>query len=168
MKTCSDEQHTAYLATFFSPRPASRRIVRDGAVGVIELPTDVFHYSPDAGYEFEVAAMAAAGTGRRLLFVRIDYYDPQLRREAEPGSIDYCIPMAYDGASERERLCWTIPFGGAWSDTREEALLVFEEEWAEWLREVKEGLAFANPGGKSGAYLAFKGRALGPIDAFRK
>ena len=49
------------------------------------------------------------------------------------GEIDYVIPLAYDGASEGERLRWTIPFGGAWSDTIEQVTLVFDERWRSWL-----------------------------------
>jgi len=40
----------------------------------------------------------------RLFFVRIDSWDPAYRKDVLAGQIDYCIPLAYDGASAAERL----------------------------------------------------------------
>ena len=160
------KEYEAYLESLTAPDPARRRLVQDGNMGLIALEKNQFTYSPDVGYAFEVAALAEEETGRRLFFIRIDSWDPKYRAEAEPGSIDYCIPMAYDGATELERLKWTIPFGGAWSDTSEEALLVFDASWAEWFRQVKTGLAFANPGSQSAALMQLGERELGPIKTF--
>ena len=41
------------------------------------------------------------------------------------GAVDYCIPLANDGATEGERLRWQIPFGSTWSDTWQAGLVVF-------------------------------------------
>lgn len=166
METCTKQQYEAYLESLTVPDPDRRRLVQDGSVGLIVLEKNQFTYSPEVGYAFEVASLTEEETGRRLLFIRIDSWDPKYRAQAEPGAIDYCIPMAYEGASELERLKWTIPFGGAWSDTREEALLVFDASWANWLRQVRTGLAFANPDAKSAALMQLGERELGPIKAF--
>jgi hypothetical protein len=82
------------------------------------------------------------GTDNRLLFIRIDSWDPRYR---ETNPVDYCIPIAYEGASDRERLTGTVPFGEAWSDSKEDALLVFDATWREWFRSLSEGVAFSNP-----------------------
>jgi hypothetical protein len=151
VKVCTAEQYRKYLESFATPNPADRSLIQAGRVGLIELRPEQFRYSRDLGYAFEVAAVAEEGAGRRLLFIRIDSYDPGLRAAGEP--VDYCIPVAYDGASARERLTWTIPFGGGWSDAREEGLLVFESDWAGWFRGLRDGVAFTNPGAESACFL---------------
>lgn len=164
MNTCTPQEYQAYLHSFVTPDPAGRSLIQDGRVGLIQLPLEQFQYSRDVGYAFEVAVLEEEGTGRRLLFIRIDSWDPKLREAGEP--VDYCIPMAYEGASEREQLTWTIPFGGGWSDAREEALLVFASDWADWFRGLQDGVAFTNPDTKSASFLRFGERERTPIENF--
>src|SRR2546426_4408470 len=128
METCTSQQYQAYLETFTRADAKKRSTIQEGRVSLIELPVEQFRYSPNVGYSFMLAVMAEEKTGRRLLFVRIDSWDPKAREAGEP--VDFCIPMAYEGAPPRERLKWTIPLDGAWSDTREEGLLVFDADWA--------------------------------------
>jgi hypothetical protein len=155
VKTCTSEQYRQYLETFAQPAPADRQLIQEGKVGLVFLPENHFRYSKNVGYSFETAALVEEGTDNRLLFLRIDSWDPQYRANAP---IDYCIPMAYEGASDRERLTWTIPFGGAWSDTTQEALLVFDATWREWFSCISEGVAFSNRGAESAGFLKFRGR----------
>jgi hypothetical protein len=101
-----------------------------------------------------VAVAAEEGTGRRLLFIRINSWDPKLRKTAA-GGIDFCIPMAYEGGSDREHLTRTIGFGGDWSDTREEAIVVLDSTWHDWLQSFSDGIAFSNPTAESAAFLSW-------------
>jgi hypothetical protein len=151
---------------FSRPDPGNASFIQDGKVGLVMLPVEQFRYSRDVGYAFELAVLAEAGTDRRLLFIRIDSWDPEYRKQAAPGEIDYCIPLAYDGAPEREKVLWTIPFGGAWSDTREEALLVLDSTWIAWFEKVETGLAFSNPGAESAAFMKIQDREAKAIRAF--
>jgi hypothetical protein len=167
MKTFTPEMLQKYLETFSQPDPETRSFIQEDTVGVILLPETAFRYDRAAGYAFELAAMESEDGSQRILFIRIDSWDPKYRANAAPGEIDYVIPLAYDGASDRERLSWTIPFGGAWSDTCEEATLVFTQDlWRDWFREIKTGLAFANPGGESAAFLKLQERDFKPIQQF--
>src|SRR5437870_9686667 len=166
METCTLEQYRQYLDTFAVPSPADRQLIADGTVGLVLLPEKHFHYQRTVGYSFELAVMAESGTERRLLFVRIDSWDPRYREAAAPGEIDFCIPMAYPGASDRERLTWTLPFGGAWSDTKQEAIVVFDSTWREWLASLPTGLAFSHHGADSAAFLQFGPQERGAIEAF--
>src|SRR5262249_39725535 len=104
MKTCSSQLHRQYLETFARPDPADRHLMQDGKVGLILLLEKHFKYDRNGGYSFDTAAVVEEGTDNRLLFVRIDSWDPHYRETAGPGAIDFCIPIAYDGASDRERL----------------------------------------------------------------
>jgi hypothetical protein len=164
MTTCTPQQFQACLESFTLPNPNHRSLIQNGRVGLIELPPQQFQYSRHLGYAFEVAVVAEDEQARRLLFVRIDSWDPEQRQRDGPP--DYCIPGAYEGASSREKLKRTIPFGGGWSDSREEALLVFQPDWAEWFGSLKEGLAFSNPGADSAAFLKFGPREVKAISAF--
>ena len=168
MKTCTPKQYRQYLETFTVPIIENARLIQDGSVGLVVLEEAQFKYCRTVGYAFEVAAMEEKDTGRRLLFIRIDSWDPEYRKNAGPGEIDYCIPLAYEGASEREKLSWTVPFGGAWSDTREEATVVFDERWKDWFAGLTVGVAFTNPDAESGAFLRFTEREKKPIDEFCK
>lgn len=166
MKTCTADQYRQYLETFTVPIIENTRSIQDGSVGLVVLAEAQFKYSKTVGYAFEVAAMEEKDTGRRLLFIRIDSWDPEYRKHAGLGEIDYCIPLAYEGASEREKLSWTVPFGGAWSDTREEATLVFDERWKDWFEKLIVGVAFTNEGAESGAFLRFTEREKKPLAEF--
>jgi len=167
IETCTPQQYQAYLDTFTRPDAAARSIVHDGQVGLVELPLHQFEYSPDVGYDFALAAKVEEATGRRLLFIRISSWDPQDPHGRASGQgVDFCIPLAHDRASPRERLSWTIRFGGAWSDSREEALLVFTSDWAGWFSRLAEGVAFANPTGQSGCFLRFGEAELSVIREF--
>ena len=165
--TCTLAQYQAYLGTFTRPDPASRSCIQEGQVGLVVLPLHQFKYSPDVGYDFALAVKVEEATRRRLLFIRISSWDPQDPNGRASGQgIDFSIPLAHDRASPRERLSWTIGFGGAWSDSREEALLVFGADWADWFSKLAEGVAFANPGGQSGCLLRFGERERSLIQAF--
>lgn len=155
MNQCSPQLYRRYLETFSLPYPGARSYVTPGKIGLIQLSDETFRYAPDAIYTFATSAMEEEGTGRRLLFIRIDRRHPD-PAGAEP---DFCIPIAYANAPARERLVWTISFPGSWSDAREEALLVFEEEhWVTWFSELKEGVAFTSPGAQSACLLPFDER----------
>jgi len=166
METCTPQQYQQYLETFAVPNPANRQLINEGKVGLIFLPDSQFRYDRKVGYSFETAVSAEAGADRRLLFIRIDSWDPQYRETAAAGEIDYCIPMAYDGASDRERLTWTIGFGGAWSDTRAEAIVVLDSTWRDWFQSFSDGLAFSNPSAESAAFMRFGERERDAIRAF--
>lgn len=167
METCTSQQYRQYLETFTVPNPADRQLIADGKVGLVLLPESEFRYQRSVGYSFETAVMVEEGSDHRLLFVRIDSWDPAYRQAAQPGEIDFCIPAAYEGASERERLTWTIPLDGAWSDTKQEALVVFDSTWRPWLGSLAAGLAFSNAGAESGAFMEFGERELAAIQEFR-
>jgi len=168
MKTCTQKQYRQYLETFAVPDIEKARFIQDGAVGLVMLEEAQFKYARTVGYAFETAVVAEKGTGRRLLFIRIDSWDPEYRKKAGPGEIDYCIPLAYEGASEREKISWTIPFGGAWSDTKEEATVVFDESWKDWFARIKRGVAFTNASAGSAAFLELGERERKPIEEFCK
>jgi hypothetical protein len=161
---CTHDQYLAYLDACTAPPPQSRSLLPEGRVGLVLLDPTQFRYFPPAGYEFEVAAMMEAGTARRLLFIRIDSWDPHRRATGPPA--DYVIPIVREGASPRERLLGAIPFGGGWADARTEALLVFPESWADWFRGLRDGIAFANPGENQACILRFGGREKYPLRAF--
>ena len=163
MKTCSPAQFGQYRSTFLAPDLHRKELIADDKVGLVYLPPDQFTYRRSAGYAFEVAAVAEQGTSHKLLFIRIDVFDPKERETSPP---DYCIPIAYDGASDRERLIWTIGFGGGWSDCREDALLVFDSDWIPWFRSLVDGVAFSNEEAESAAYLSFDDRVLPVIADF--
>ncbi len=156
IEPCTPEQYQAYLDTFTKPDPARRSLIEGGRVGLLVLSPCEFQYSPDLGYDFALAAKAEESTGRRLLFIRISSWDPHDPRSRASGwPVDFCIPLAYEEASPRERLTWSLGFGGAWSDSREEALLVFTHDWAEWFRGLAEGVAFTNPDQPTACLLRF-------------
>src|SRR4051794_12431404 len=105
MTPCTLQQYHQYLETFSRPAPADRHVMNAaGTVGLVLLPETQFRYDKNVGYSFVAAAMVEEGTDNRLLFVRIDSWDPQYRENAAPGEIDFCIPLAYEGASDRQRL----------------------------------------------------------------
>jgi hypothetical protein len=164
MKIRTPQQCQAYLQSFVTPEPAGCSVIQDGRVGLIVLPPDQFRYSRDLGYAFEVAVVEEAGTSRRLLFIRIDSWDPKRREAGEP--VDYCIPLACEGGSPREQLTRTIPFGGGWSDARAEVLLVFPSDWVDWFRRLVDGVAFTNPEAESACFLSFGDRERVSIEAF--
>jgi hypothetical protein len=168
VNTCTTEQYRQYLETFTVPIIENTRFIQDADVGLVMLDEAQFRYSRTVGYAFEVAAMEEKDTGRRLLFIRIDSWDPEYRKNAGPGEIDYCIPAGYEGATAREKLSWTVPFGGAWSDTKEEATLVFDDRWKSWFARIKTGIAFTNPSAGSAAFLRFGEREQKSIDEFCK
>jgi hypothetical protein len=163
MKTCTPQQYRQYLESFTVPDPADRQLIDNGKVGLILLPESRFRYDPKVGYSFDTAVMVEEGTDRRLLFIRIDSWDPKNRETSAP---DYCIPMAYEGASDRERLIWTIGFEGGWSDAKEEVLLVLDSSWREWFRSFSKGLAFSNASAESAAFLKFRHQEFAAIRAF--
>ena len=166
-ETCTPTQYQAYLDTFTRPDPTARSLIQEGQVGLVELPLHQFKYSPDVGYDFALAAKVEEATGRRLLFIRISSWNPQdPHGRASDQGVDFCIPLGHDGASPRERLSWTIGFGGAWSDSREEAVLVFTPDWADWFRNLAEGVAIANPSGESACILRFGERERSVIREF--
>jgi hypothetical protein len=166
MQSCTPQQYRQYLETFTRPAPADRHLMNGGTVGLVLMPASQFRYDKNVGYSFGAAAVVEEGTDNRLLFIRIDSWDPRYRETARPGEIDFCIPLAYEGASDRERLVWTIPLGGRWSDTREEAFLVLDSAWREWLQPISGGLAFSNPGAESGAFMPFGRPEAAAIQAF--
>ncbi len=166
MQTCTPQQYGQYLETFTVPNPADRQLINQGKVGLIFLPDSQFRYDRKVGYSFETAVSVEEGTHRRLLFIRIDSWDPRHRETAAAGEIDFCIPLAYDGASDRERLTSTIGFGGAWSDTRPEAILVLNSTWRDWFQTFSEGVAFSNPSAECAAFMRFGERERDAIRTF--
>jgi hypothetical protein len=166
MNTCTSEHYRQYLETFSRPAPTDCQVINEGKVGLILLPEKHFRYDRNVGYSFETAVVVEEGSDNRLLFIRIDSWDPHYRETAGPGQIDFCIPLAHDGASPRERLKWTIPLGGAWLDTKEEAFLVLDSTWREWLSSLSQGLAFSNPGAATAAFMQFGQRELAALREF--
>ena len=164
METYSKKLRSAFDKALCFIDPTHAYIDTDDRLGVVLLDPEVFLYRQEVGYAFETAVMESSEGGDRLLFVRIDAWDPVHR--AENPQIDYCIPMAYKGASEAEQLRWKIPFGGAWSDTWEVGLIVFDERWRGWLRQVEGQLAFTNPGGSSAALFRLGERHQEKLEAF--
>jgi hypothetical protein len=140
--------------------------MQDGRVGLILLPAKEFTYDKAVGYSFDTAVVVEEGSDNLLLFIRIESWNPQYRAEAVAGQIDFCIPIAYEGASDCERLLWTIPLGGSWSDCKREALMVFDSAWRDWFRPLSDGLAFSNPGAESAAFMNWRQHDFAAIRAF--
>jgi hypothetical protein len=163
MKHLDDQLLARYRQHLTWPAPDRGRIA---GVPIIELAIEQFAYRDDVGYDFELCCMAHPATAERWLFVRIDQWDPEIRRTSP--DIDYCIPLAYDGASEGERLRWTIGFGGGWSDAAEVALLVFDRAWRDFFARVDDRVVFANPNARSGALLRIPDRHRNALDAFTR
>jgi hypothetical protein len=166
METRTTQQCQRYLDTFIRPDSSNRHLMGEGKIGLILLSAEQFKYDRSEGYSFETAVVAEQDTGNRFLFIRIDAWNPEYRAKAQSGEIDYCIPIAYPGASDRERLKWTIPMGGAWSDTTEKALVVFDSSWRAWFESLTAGLAFSSPGEQSGAFMNWSQHDLKDIRAF--
>ncbi len=100
---------------------------------VLSLPASVFKWDEKLVYTGEFALRVNEETGEPLLFLRVLSFDPVVRREHP--EIDFCIPMAYDGASERERASWGL-WPGAWCDTRKEFTLLFDGQAKDWLDQM--------------------------------
>jgi hypothetical protein len=160
--TCTAGEYMECMATFTVPDPRERVLLQEGRVGLVLVPESSFRYSPDPVYAFEVAALRES-LGRRLLCIRIDSLDP---RDLRSGALDHCIPLRREPQSTGERLRQRIPFGGGWSHAREEALLVFPEEWARWFRGLRSGVAFSNPGVRGACFLEFGDRERQGLRAF--
>jgi hypothetical protein len=164
IKTYSAKLRRSFEQELCFADPEQAFFANEGELGVVRLAAETFAYSTELGYAFETAVMAAPGGEARLFFVRIDAWDPAYR--AQNPQVDYCIPLAHDGASKRERMRSEIPFGGAWSDTWEAALVVFDERWRGWLRRINGQLAFANPDGVSAALFRLQERNQRDLAAF--
>jgi hypothetical protein len=106
---------------------------------LLSLPSAVFKWDEKLIYTGEFARRVNEATDDSLLFLRVLSFDPAVRREHP--EIDFCIPMAYDGASERERASWGL-WAGAWCDTREEFTLLFDGQARDWLGQVLEESKF--------------------------
>jgi len=132
---------------------------------VLSLPPEVFRWDPELVYTIDTDLKRHDETGEPLLFMRILSFDPRYRA-AHP-EIDFCIPLAYDGACEREALTWTL-FAGAWSDTRDEGILVFEREHAEWIARISDAVAVHERGRDTASKVSIGERERRAIDAFAR
>ncbi len=138
-------------------------MIENNTMGLIVPPLNQFEYSADVNYEFETAVMEEEKTDCKLLFIRIDAYDPAGRETNKP---DYCIPLAFEGATDYQKLTWTVPFGGAWSDTREVVLMVFDDTWIPWFKGISKGLAFSNPNSRAACCMTYSAREQETISLF--
>ena len=137
---CSAKAFSDYLRLF--PKTDSSWLIvwqEEPRHPVLSLPAPVFKWDEKLVYTGEFALRVNEATDEPLLFLRVLSFDPVVRREHP--EIDFCIPMAYDGVSERERASWGL-WPGAWCDTREEFTLLFDGRGKEWLGRVLEGSKF--------------------------
>jgi hypothetical protein len=58
------------------------------------------------------------------------------RKKLHPSEIDWCIPMAYDGAPEVDRLGWKVGFCEGWSDSFVAFRLRFDGAFREFFADV--------------------------------
>ncbi len=137
---CSAKVFSDYLR-IFSKTDSSWLIVwqEEPRHAVLSLPASVFKWDEKLVYTGEFALRVNEATDEPLLFLRVLSFDPVVRREHP--EIDFCIPMAYDGASENERHSWGL-WPGAWCDTREEFTLLFDGRARDRLGRVLEGSKF--------------------------
>ena len=137
--TCDEITFRRYLELFtnVSRTWTGETRVSGRMLPLLNLPSGVFRWDPTLVYTIDSDFKIRVGTGKPLLFIRIMSFDPKYR--ANHPEIDFCIPMAYDGASETERLLWTL-FAGAWSDTRDEAILVLQEDLLNWAESISDRL----------------------------
>ncbi len=167
-RECTAAQYADYLR-LFTPAESAWGASMPGAGGeevpLLLLPPEAFRWDEKLAYGLDTDAKVERGSGRPLLFLRVLSWDPVARARAEPGSLDFCIPIAYDGAGERERLSWTL-FAGAWSDTKDEAILVLELPWREWVVSVRDRIVLGERGRKTGSILTLGDREREPIQAF--
>jgi len=131
---CSAKAFADYLRIF--PKTDSSWLSirqEEPRLPLLSLPSAVFKWDEKLVYTGEFAWRVNAATDEPLLFLRVLSFDPVVRREHP--EIDFCIPMAYDGASERERASWGL-WPGAWCDAREEFTLLFNGQAKDWLDQV--------------------------------
>jgi len=124
---------------------------------LLSLPSAVFKWDEKLIYTGEFTLRVNEATKEPLLFLRVLSFDPVVRREHP--EIDFCIPMAYDGASERERASWGL-WAGAWCDTREEFTLLFDGQAKDWLGQVLKESKFVlhEQGRKTASIITLAGR----------
>lgn len=165
---CPREQLEKYRRTFCAVERERGKILGDPSapLPVVMLPSELFPYERSRGYEFYVAGKTEKETGAPMLLINITSFDPEYRRRAQPGEIDFVIPLAYEKASERERLFWTVAFGGAWSDTRDDGVFIFDPRWGSFFSQARDRLGFANPGSASAALFNFKDRDKAKVAKF--
>jgi hypothetical protein len=87
-------------------------IAKAGAIPLLRMPATTFAWDERMVY------FANTGVADGELFVELRAFDGPGRKDLDPGEIDWCIPMAYPGAAEIERLGWTVGWGEGWSDSR--------------------------------------------------
>ncbi|MCI0342022.1 MAG: hypothetical protein L0216_12905 [Planctomycetales bacterium] len=167
-RECTAAEYADYLRLFTNADPEWGTQLPEGEAGgtpLLLLPSEVFRWDERLAYGLDTDAKVERGSGRPLLFLRVLSWDPVARARAEPGSLDFCIPIAHDGAGERERLSWTL-FAGAWSDTRDEAILVLEEPWREWVSGVQDRIVVGERGRKTGSLATVGEREREGLGAF--
>lgn len=162
-KSFSKEYFSKFISNFYSPDISKKTLISDDKVGLIFLPVDRFKYDPKVGYEFEFAIVCEDNSDNKLLFIRIDQYNPKYRQENPP---DYCIPIAQEGLSEEETITRSIPFGGGWSDCGVCITFYIDKSWVEWIKDLQDGIAFTNEESESAAFFKFNDRSRKYISEF--
>lgn len=132
------------------------------AAPMLALPSALFRWEPKLGYSVDLDVRVLSGTTDALLFLRILSFDPELRRSEPP---DFCIPMAFPGATRRQELSWTL-FAGAWSDSREEAVLVLDASHRRWAERLDGRLLVYEVGREAASIVSLGDREREPVGRF--
>lgn len=134
-----------------------------GTTPLLAMPKERFAWA-FTGVYFANSGIAPSGE----LYLEVRAFDGKARQGADPSEIDWCIPMAYEGAPELERLGWKVGWGEGWSDSSPALRLRFDARWRPFFAEVRRArkLAIAERGQATASLLVQLERNLRDVARF--
>lgn len=124
-------------------------ISKAGEVPLLEMPAATFAWDERMIY------FANTGVFGGELWLEVCAVDLPARKDIDPREIDWCIPAAYPGAPEIERLGWKIGWGEGWSDSKPVLRARFGAAFRDFFADAAraEKLAIATAGEKTASLL---------------
>jgi hypothetical protein len=133
--------------------------IAKGAVPMLKMPATTF------AWEERMIYFANTGVAGGELWLEVRAFDGPARKDLDPNEIDWCIPAAYAGAPEIERLGWKIGWGEGWSDSMVALRARFDARFHDLFAEVvrTKKLAIATIGEKTASLLMQLDRNLDDV-----